>query len=430
MFLVIVTDSNHLNKNDPYAALKMVQFRKFILGKLCFTIALQIQGVIVSWQIFDITKNPLSLGFIGLTEAIPFISVALFAGHVVDNNDRKVILLRALTILLACSSGLFFLVLNLEDLSTFFVTSSLYLTIFISGIARGFLGPSQFALMSQTVEDRSHFGNAVSWNSTVWQSSQVLGPALGGMIFSYFGAINSQHGYIAAYGLDLVFMAISIFLFIGIKPIPIVRTNTASLGIFASLKEGLQFVFKKQEILGALSLDMFAVLFGGAIALLPVYCKDILHVGAHGLGLLRAAPALGSIMVMFLIAYRPIKKNAGKIMLFSVAGFGLSILLFGLSTAFWLSFAFLAMSGMFDAVSVVIRQTLIQTLTPEQMKGRVSSVNSVFVGSSNEIGSFESGLAATLLGTVNAVVFGSFMTFGVVIITFFKSKKLRQLDLP
>ncbi len=418
------------SKHDPYVAIKMVQFRKFVLGKLFFTVALQIQAVIVSWQIFELTKNPLSLGLIGLAEAVPFISIALFAGHVVDNGDRKKILLNALWVLLICSFFLLALAINLGLLSLQLITGCLYFVIFVSGVARGFLGPAQFAIMSQTVEDKSHFGNAVSWNSTIWQTSQVIGPALGGLIFAFFGKHVGQHGYIAAYSFDVIFMATSIILFSGIKLIPIVKTQINKLSIFESLREGLQFVLKKQEILAALSLDMFAVLFGGAIALLPIYCKDILHVGAEGLGMLRAAPAIGSIIIMLLIAYKPIKKGAGKIMLYCVAGFGLSILFFGISQLFWVSFLFLAISGMFDAVSVVIRQTLIQTLTPEDMKGRVSSVNSVFVGSSNEIGSFESGLAASILGTVNSVIFGSCMTFVVVLVTSIKANKLKQLDLP
>lgn len=410
-----------MSTTDPYAALKIKEFRKFTLGKTCFVIALQIQSVVVAWQIYSITKNPLSLGLIGLAEAIPSIAISLFAGHVADNSDRKKIIIWVLSVLFICSSLLWVFTLKPYEYIIAAGTAPIYAIIFISGFARGFLGPAQFSMMAQTLPDKSYYANAVSWNSTIWQASSVAGPAIGGFLFGWFDIQT-------AYGADAILMLISICLFISMvskgKP-----AQTEVQNIWESLSSGLKFVFSSQVILSAMALDLFAVLFGGAVALLPIFASEILLTGPQGLGILRAAPAVGAVLTIFLTAHYPIKKFAGAKMLLCVFGFGLCMIGFGLSTIFWLSLFLLVLSGAFDAISVVVRQTLIQTLTPENMKGRVSSVNSIFVGSSNEIGSFESGLTARLFGVVKSVVIGGCLTLLVAGITAAKAKKLRELDL-
>jgi MFS family permease len=408
-------------KHDPYAALKIPEFRLYVAARWCITIALQIQGVIVGWQIYQLTKDPLSLGLIGLAEAIPAIVVALYAGYVADNYNRKNIILATISLLVFCSASLWFFTI---DIGSFFLKNGaipIYAVIFLSGIARGFMGPAVFSFMPQLVPDRKYYANAITWSSTTWQAASVAGPAIGGLILGFLGLS-------AAYAADALLTLLSLFFFtlIAAKPLP---ETTEKLSMKESLLSGLKFVFGNQLILGAISLDLFAVLFGGAVALLPIYITDILHSGPESLGFLRAAPAIGSVLMALYLAHRPIGQKAGKKMLLCVAGFGVCIILFGISKSFWFSLIMLALSGMFDSISVIIRSTLIHTHTPEYMKGRVSAVNNIFVGSSNEIGSFESGLAARLLGVVPSVVFGGVMTLIVVGVTSLKAKKLRDLEL-
>ena len=405
-------------KQDPYLALRIPDFRYFIGMRFFITLALQIQGVVVAWQVYELTKDPLSLGLIGLTEAIPAITVALFAGHVADNFPRKRIIIITLLTLFLCSLGLLFFswVGSKEPLVLF----PIYSIIAISGFARGFLGPAMFALMPQLVK-KENFSNAVTWNTTFWQTAAVAGPAAGGLIFG-------SAGLVFTYTIDvaLIFIGIILIFFIPNKPLPEKKSN---LNLGESLKEGLSFVFKNQIILSVMSLDLFAVLFGGAVALLPIFASDILHAGPMGLGFLRAAPSLGAVLMGALVLFFPVKKNAGRILLVSVAAFGATIIGFGISESFYLSLCLLFLSGMFDAISVIVRSTLIQTFTPEHLKGRVSSVNNIFIGSSNEIGGFESGLAAKIMGIVPSVIFGGSMTIFVVVITALKAKKLRTLHM-
>ncbi|QMU30803.1 MFS transporter [Adhaeribacter radiodurans] len=408
-------------KHDPYAVLRIPEFRLFVLGRLCLTLALQIQAVVVGWQIYDLTQDPLALGLIGLAEAIPSIIVALYAGHVADSTSRKKIIISCILVLLFCSTGLLLYSFNIHKSMAVFGTVPIYSIIFLSGIARGFFGPATFSFMPQLLPDKNFYINAVSWSSTTWQGASVAGPAIGGLLYGFFGV---QASYAADVSLTL--LGFLFFFLIGSKPLP---ATTERLPIKESLLSGIRFVFNNQIILSAISLDLFAVLFGGAVALLPIFASEILHTGPQGLGFLRAAPALGSVAMAVYITHNPIKIDAGKKMLFCVAGFGVCMILFGLSTNFYFSLLLLGLSGAFDSVSVIIRSTLMQTLTPEHMKGRVSSVNNIFVGSSNEIGSFESGSVAKLVGVVPSVVFGGFMTLLVVAITTFKAHKLRKLNL-
>jgi MFS family permease len=420
--------------HDPYAVLKISQFRLFITGRLCLTLAIQIQGMVVGWQMYEITHDPLSLGLIGLAEALPSIAVALFAGHMADIYNRKYIILICMSVLIACSFSLFYFTLDLAPDSIQSRALPIYIVIFISGLVRGCIGPAIFAFMPQLVPDRSLYSNAVSWNSTIWQAASVTGPALGGYLlnlgFNSNKALTIPHlgspslAYLGSF--ILLLLSILLFALIPSKPLP---EQKQRLSIKESLAEGLKFVFKNQIILNAISLDLFAVLFGGAVALLPVFTKEILLVGPVELGYLYAAPAIGSVLMALFISFNPIQKAAGKKLLFAVAGFGICMVLFGISEFFWLSMIILMLSGAFDGVSVVLRSTLIQTLTPEHMKGRVASVNNIFIGSSNEIGAFESGLAARIMGTTRSVIFGGCMTLTVVGITWWKAKKLRELDL-
>lgn len=411
---------SEVKPSRPYASLQIKDFRLFVLARLFITLAIQIQGTVVGWQIYSLTKDPLALGLIGLAEAIPAILVALYAGHVADVVERKKIILVTVLVLLICSSSLLFFTMDAGKFVFAYGTIPIYTVIFISGIARGFLSPANFAFMPQLVP-RHLYTNAISLNSTFWEAASIAGPVMAGFIYGFLGVT-------ASYSADalLVLASLLFYFLIPGKEIPPVSKEQ---GIVEKIAAGLKFVFNNQIVLGAISLDLFAVLFGGAVALLPIFAAEILKTGPEGLGILRSAPSIGAVVMAIYITHFPIRKHIGKILLCCVAGFGLCMIGFGLSANFWLSIGLLVMSGMFDSVSVIVRGTLIHTLTPENMKGRVSAVNSIFVGSSNEIGAFESGFAARLLGVVPSVVYGGLMTLGVVAFTGWKAKKLRNLEL-
>jgi MFS family permease len=422
-------------RHDPYAVLKISKFRLFIGGRLCITLALQMQAMLVGWQIYEITGDKLALGLIGLAEFLPALAVSLLgAGHVADVFNRKKIIVSCLFFLVASAFFLFYFTLDLAPENIYSKTLPIYIVIFINGIVRGFIGPAMFAFMAQLIDDKRLYSNAVSWNSTIWQAASVSGPAIGGLLLAFgdniFKTNPIPHVGISsiAYFADFSLLSIALLLF-SFLPGPEVPPMERKMSVVESLIEGLSFVFKNQIILSALSLDLFAVLFGGAVALLPAFAKEVLHVGPDKLGYLYAAMPVGSVLMGLFISYSPIRKAAGKKLLFSVAGFGLCMIAFALSGNYWLSMVILVVSGACDGVSVVLRSTLIHTLTPENMKGRVASVNNIFVGSSNELGAFESGVAAKLLGTAPSVIFGGLMTLGVVCITWWKASKLRKLDL-
>ena len=402
--------------HDPYAALRTPNFRRFIASSLTMTLAAQLQGTVVAWQVYAITHDPLSLGMIGLAEALPFIGVALFAGHVADRADRRRIALASLAALLACSAAL--LLLTLRPLADREQLLAMYAIIVVSGVARSFLQPARVALGAELVP-RTQYANAVTWRTSTWQLAAVLGPALGGVLYGVAGPAAAYVADVALMGAALAYMA-------AIRVAP--RALGAGGGsVLESLAGGVRFVRGQRVLLGALTLDLFSVLFGGAVALLPVFADQILHVGPRGLGALRAAPAAGAVLMSLALAHRPPLERAGRALLAAVAVFGLCMIGFALSRDFALSLALLAMSGMADTVSVVIRSTLLQLLTPEALLGRVSSVNSIFIGSSNEIGAFESGVAAKLLGTVTSVVLGGLATLGVVAAVGLRVPELRRL---
>lgn len=405
---------------DAFAALRIREFSYFLSFRFFVTIATLMQSVIVGWQMYSLTHNPLDLGLIGLAEAIPAICIALFAGHIADKYDRKTIILIALLvfligvlILLSCSIEQFGLLRKLGIWPIFLVVG-------LSGFARGFIYPSAFGLMAQIVP-RSLYTNSSTWNSVIWHIGAVTGPAIGGLIYGFKGVE-------AAYCGVLFFTLVALLLLIPIKKKLVILSEKVET-LKDRLLTGLRFVFSNQVMLGAMTLDMFAVLFGGAVAMLPIFANEILHVGPEGLGVLRAAPAVGSICMSFFLAYYPPLKNAGKSLIFGVFGFGVCMILFALSTNFYLSLMLLMFSGMFDNISVVIRSTIMQLMTPDDVRGRVASVNSIFIGSSNEIGSFESGLAASLMGLVPSVIFGGAMTLLVVSVTAVVAPVLRKLNL-
>jgi len=404
------------SKHDPYASLRFKEFRFFISAKMLLTLALQMQAVIVSWLVYEKTHDPFSLGIIGLAEAIPAISLSLYGGHIADRISRKSILIYTTVLMLLGSVFLVFYVYDYLGSSVWLA----YSVIFVIGVARGFHYPAQSAFWAQLVP-KDNYVNSSTWNSTVWQLGAVAGPALGGLCYAWFGA-----GISSIIVCVFILLGITYFALIGHKPIAEYNQKES---LKDSLLSGIRYVFKSNIFIAAISLDLFAVLFGGAVALLPVFADKILHVGPQGLGFLRAAPAVGAVIMAMLMAYYPPRKNAGLKLLWCVAGFGLCMIAFALSQDFYLSFFILFLSGAFDNVSVVIRSTILQSYTPDEMRGRVASVNNIFVGSSNEIGAFESGTAAKLLGLVPSVIFGGAITLLVVAVTYKLSPSLRKLQL-
>lgn len=383
------------------------------------TLTVQIMSVSVGYYVYELTNDPLMLGFIGLTEAVPAIGISLWAGHLADILNRRNILVVCISVLLICSVALLTVALGQAHLSKPALLACIYGIIFCTGIARGFFSPTNFAFLPQIV-DRDRLQNAISWNSSTWEVASITGLGLGGLIYG-FGGVAAAFGTMSG----LCAIALVFVLQISSRAVPeFDQTETA----LSRIRAGLDFVFSKQVIIGAIAMDLFAVFFGGAVALMPVFAKDILHVGPEGAGILRASMAVGAISMAIFLAHRPLGKNAGKIMLLCVAGFGLSNIFFGLSTNFFLSCGLLMLAGMFDEVSVFIRSALVQFQTPENMKGRVSSVSSIFITSSNELGAFESGLAARAFGTVPSVIFGGIMTLTVVGITWWRAPKLRDYD--
>ena len=407
---------------DPYAALRFREFNIFLLLRFVLVFAWSMQFIVIEWQVYTLTKDPLSLGIIGLMEIIPALSMALFAGHIVDQREKRNLFLCCIGLFSLISLGLFFLseASIMASWGQKSILYSIYGFVFFGGLLRAFFGPTIFSLVSLIVPKKV-YPNAATWNSSTWQMASVLGPAVAGLTINWLGV---------HWSLCIVFVLVVISFLLGllISKKPVLNPKIGE-PIIQSLKEGVRFVFKTKAILGALSLDMIAVLFGGAVALLPVFAQDILKVGPEGFGVLRAAPAVGAFLTMLTTAYIPISRRAGMKLLVAVFGFGISIIVFGLSSVFWISVISLFFSGITDGVSMVIRQTILQLKTPDHMRGRVSSVNSMFVGSSNELGAFESGLTAKLMGTVTAVVFGGTMTLITALTTGLVSPSFRNLDL-
>ena len=402
---------------DPPSPWSSTGFRWLMAYRIGTMLSYQIVAVTVGWHVYELTRDPWMLGLIGLAEVLPFFCVAPFAGYLVDHLPRRKLGMAACAGL--ALNALLLVLVALDRLPVHGIWP-IYAAIALGGCARAFLGPVYNALFARVLK-REQFVRGASLGSVVFQTGLVLGPAFGGIVVG-------SAGKPVAYGLAAVCATVAIFALSRMSVTEPAQQQQRG-PVFASIGEGLRFVFSHQILLGALALDMFAVLFGGAISLAPAFIKEVLHAGPEALGILRGAPALGSVSVAIWLSRHPLQANAGRIMLGAVACFGLCMIGFGLSKVFWLSAFFLLLSGAFDGISVILRSTVLQLTTPDEMRGRVSSVNSLFISSSNELGAFYAGSMARLLGLVPAVVLGGFATIGVAAITARKAPRLRRLDL-
>lgn len=391
-------------------------FIKLLTFRLLIVLSYQMTAVIVGWHVYELTHDPLALGLIGLAEVIPYFCCALFAGYAVDHHSRRLFGVAASALVMLNS-------LVLLAVSAAWLPGSatlwIYAAIMLTGVARAFIGPSYSALFA-LILPREHYARASGIGSSVFQVGSVVGPALGGVLVGWSGKTT---GYAVATALALLATLALLLLRVNEPP------SAERAPVFTSIAEGLRFVFGNQLMLGAMSLDMFAVLFGGAVAMLPAFIHDIYHYGAEGLGILRAAPAIGAMISGLILARYTINQHAGRWLLCAVAGFGVCMIAFALTVDFWLAGLTLLVSGIFDGVSVVMRTTIYQLTTPDAMRGRVSAINGIFIGSSNELGAFESGVAARLMGLVPSVIFGGVMTLLVVGATAKWAPKLRKLEL-
>ena len=401
-------------QNASRAAFTYPDFVSYELGRLFIVLALEMQSVAVGWQVYDITKRPLDLGLVGLAQFLPGIFLFLISGHVADRFDRRHLLLLCYGGFTVCSG----LLLEISWRSTPSV-KAIYLVLVLLGVVRSFNGPAGRALLPQLVPEQ-HFPSAVAWNASVFQSATIMGPVVGGLIYAAF------RGPTAVYATAMAGGGIALFAVAQIRHRMRIRRKEP-LGL-ASVLAGFRYVWGQKLILGSISLDMFAVLLGGAVALLPVYAREILHTGPWGLGLLRSAPGVGAGTMALLLAHRPLRGRVGATMLWCVAGFGVFTIIFGLSHNMVISLISLALVGATDMVSVVIRGTLVQLATPDEMRGRVNAIDMLFIGTSNEFGQFESGITAQWLGTIPAVVLGGVGTLAVIAIWAWRFPELRHAD--
>ena len=378
-------------------------------------------GTLVGWWMYELTNAPFAIGLIGLAEVVPALSLALYAGHVIDISEKKSLLLKGTFTYFLCAAVLLFLSTRYfgSHSTKAVIVGGIYTIIFITGIARSFSGPVFSAILGQMMP-RQILPNAITWNQGAFLSASVIGHATAGFCIAYFKNTGTLLVIVCL-------LALALIMLLQLQPKP-AAAATGAKRTWESVKEGLNFVFSTKEVLGALSLDLFAVLFGGAVAMVPVYARDILHVGPIGFGWLNGAADIGSIIVVITLAIFPLRTKQGQRLLYVVAGFGMCIIVFALSKIFWISFAALLISGFLDGISMLVRGTIVQLKTPDEMRGRVMSVNSMFINSSNELGQFESGLMAKLLGVVPSVVFGGTMTILVVITTWFKAPALRKME--
>jgi MFS family permease len=400
--------------------LRIPEYRNFIIARFFYVMALRMVTTIVGWRIYEITHNPLAIGLIGLSEFLPAFCLALYAGHVIDKSDKRALLLRTTSLYLLCVAGLLALAFGpiVRSLQNHWVQWLTYTVIFCTGVIRAFAGPALNAIIAQIVP-KEKLPGAVTINTSAFLFASVIGHATAGFLIAHTT-------YLFAFSIVGLYVIIALFCIFTISPKQIMVTGEKKT--WESIKEGLRFVVHTKEVLGALALDLFAVLFGGAVALIPVYARDILRVGPIGFGWLNAAEDVGSIIMIMSLTLSPLRRRQGMTLLYAVAGFGVCIIVFGLSKLYLLSFFALLCSGMLDGISVVIRGTIVQLKTPDAMRGRVSSVNSMFINSSNELGQFESGVMAKLMGVVTSVVFGGCMTIAVVIATWLKAPSLRKME--
>lgn len=400
--------------HDPYRALRHRDFLLMATGTFLSVLGWQMFTYAIGWELYERTNAPLALGLVGLMQVIPVFLLTLPAGHIADTFNRKRILILAQSILLLCYTGLALLSYTRGSLIL------IYSLILLLGIALAFANPASSALIAQTVPEEA-FENAATWNSSAWQLSSVVGPALGGVLVAFF------HGAMSVYIANALLVLLYILAIFSVRAEhkPVKRTQNQPT--LRSLAEGVRFLTKTQVLLAAITLDMFAVLLGGATALLPVFAKTILHVGPIELGWLRSAQSIGAICMAFILLHRPPFRRAGPALLLAVIGFGLATIVFGLSHLLWLSLVMLFLLGALDNISVIIRSTLLLVRTPNEMRGRISAINGLFLGASNELGGFESGLTAQLFGPVWSVVGGGLGTIIVVVVVAWFVPELRRM---
>lgn len=393
------------------------------MNSFLITATLLIQEVVLGYELYKITHDPLSLGLVGLAEALPFIALSLFGGHLADRRDKKRILQWSLLVITLGSVILYavFQPSIVGGLSRTAQLATIYGVLMLIGTAKGFYSPASSSLKPFLVP-RELYTNSATWSSSFWQTGAIVGPGIAGFLYSGLGFDNTLLVVIGL--LVLCFILITL---VSRKPVPV--SNEPVQGFRESLKEGFRFVFRTQIVLYAISLDLFSVLFGGVVAILPIFAEDILKVGAEGLGFLRAAPSVGAVLTLAIMTRFPPIHNAWRNMLLAVAGFGVATIIFALSTNFYLSLFMLALTGAFDSVSVIIRQTIMQIFPPDHLRGRVAAVNGIFVSSSNEIGAFESGVMARLFGTVPSVLIGGTFTLVALVYIYIKSKALLAVKL-
>ena len=408
---------------NSLAPLREKEFRLFIFARFFYIMALRMVGTVVAYQLFQLTKDSFTVGLVGLSEFIPVFALALYAGYKIDRSDKRSLLLKGIVSYSFCILALI-LVTTPSIVSGFRVKTlelSFYVIIFFTGIIRAFAGPTSSAIISQLVP-RSILPLAANISSTTWLSASILGHASAGLFIAWFG-VNVTFYIILAY------ILVASFFISRISKKPVLHQPAKNEKAWASVKEGLRYVFAHKVMLGAISLDLFAVLFGGAVALLPEFADKVLAVGPKGFGFLNAAIDIGAGTILLFNTFFPLRQKQGTILLFAVGGFGICIIALGLSDAYWMAFLSLLIAGTLDGISVVIRGTVLQLTTPDGMRGRVSSVNSMFVNSSNELGQFESGFTARIFGGAQpAILFGGVMTLIVVIITWIKAPGLRRFE--
>jgi MFS family permease len=408
-------------KYNPFASVSITEYRNLLLGRFSFTFAIRMLTTVMGWWIYNLTNDPFAIGLIGLSEVIPAVSLALYAGHIIDISEKRKLLLTCISLYALAAAIFFFLSTSYtsQHLSNHTIAASIYAVIFCTGIVRAFGGPT-FTVLVANIVPRELLQNATTWNQGAYMAASVMGHAIGGFLIAGFGIT----GTLAVIFFVLVVSLLSLLRLHKKPPL----NEQSEKRTWDSVKEGLVFVYRTKELLGAISLDLFAVLFGGAVAMVPVYARDILRVGPQGFGFLNGASDMGAIVIVILITLFPLQRRQGYKLMYAVGGFGICIVIFALSKWFWLSFFALMISGMLDGISVVVRGTISQLKTPDNMRGRVLSVNSMFVNSSNELGQFESGVTAKLMGVVPSVVFGGCMTLLVVITTWFKAPSLRKME--
>ncbi len=408
-------------KNDPLASVRIPEFKNLMIARFTFVMGLRMMSTVLGWWIYILTRDPFAIGLLGLSEVIPAISLALYAGHFIDMHEKKRLILRGIILYFICAFllYLFSTTYTSNHLSNHTIAVFIYIVIFCTGIVRAFTGPVFNVLLAYIVP-KSYLQNATTWSQGAWLGASVSGHATGGFLIAIIGVSGTLLTILGLMAVAFVFLT-------QIKRKP-PSEKPGEKRTWESVKEGLRFVFKTKELLGAITLDMFAVFFGGAVAMIPVYAKDILKVGAEGFGWLNAATDLGSICSVILLTIAPMQAKQGRKLFFAVAGFGICVIIFAFSRSFWLSFGALVIGGMLDGISVVVRGTIMQLKTPDNMRGRVLSVNSMFINSSNELGQFESGVAAKLFGVVPSVIFGGCLTLVVVVATWFKAPALRKME--